>query len=344
MRQVIHTAATADGLELPVVDVTDPAFREDVSDAEQAARVAAFLAEQARLARIPRLLRAAFTRLALRGSVLARGIRASRGTCLGAIETYLMKLRPERLGPWARPIDRRIAASLPALALRLRLHDMARLAADALLPVLRRDPPRPLHLLNLAGGTAVDTLNVLLMLRSEAPELLARPIAIDVLDADVAGPEFGARALRALQAEGAPLHGVPVAFRRVEWDWRSGGATLSAAIDAAREAGAVTVAASEGALFEYGSDGEIRDALERLRCGGVAAVVGSVTRADEPVRRLHLDGGAAIHPRGLEAFRALVAPTGWDVARAIARPFSDHVALVPSTAQARVSPFSGAGR
>ena len=53
-------------------------------------------------------------------------------------------------------------------------------------------------------------------------------------------------------------------------------------------------------------------------------------RADLPVRRLHRDGGAAIRPRGLEAFRALVATVGWTVDHAVERPFSDHVRLLPT--------------
>ena len=72
-------------------------------------------------------------------------------------------------------------------------------------------------------------IDALLVLRSEAAELLERPVAIDVLDRDRDGPELGARLLDALQGEGAPLHGTSVALRHVPWDWATGGATLSAA-------------------------------------------------------------------------------------------------------------------
>jgi hypothetical protein len=59
-------------------------------------------------------------------------------------------------------------------------------------------------------------------------------------------------------------------------------------------------------------------------------VVGSVTRGDEPVRRLHQTGGAATFPRGLTAFGSLAGSAGWSVSRAIERPFSDQVVLAPA--------------
>jgi hypothetical protein len=323
---ILHVKAS-NGLELPVIDVTNPAFKLELTEAEQKAHFAQFLAEEERHARLPRFLRAALVRLALRNSVLGKGILAARGGVLGAIDTYLLKLGAENLGPWARPIDRRVAASLPVLAARLRLQDMAWLMADILLPGLRATGDRPLHFLNLAGGTAVDSVNALLVLHKEAASLLARPIVVDVLDRHPIGPEFGERVLQALQADGAPLKGLTITFRHTPWDWRSDGPILSAVVAATRAANALAIASSEGGLFEYGADGEIIDALTRLRDGNLLGVVGSVTRADEPIRRLHRGGGPAAHLRGVERFRELIAPTGWKVSRVIERPFSDHVAL-----------------
>jgi hypothetical protein len=56
-------------------------------------------------------------------------------------------------------------------------------------------------------------------------------------------------------------------------------------------------------------------------------MVGSVTRADEPTQRLRQTSSPATRPRGLTSFRALAARCGWRIARAIERPFSDHVVL-----------------
>lgn len=88
------------------------------------------------------------------------------------------------------------------------------------------------------------------------------------------------------------------------------------------------ICSSEGGLFEYGSDSEIEANLKRLRAAAeVLAVVGSVTRADELARKLFKLGGAALHPRGSEVFRALAERTGWQITRAVERPFSDQVVL-----------------
>jgi hypothetical protein len=172
-------------------------------------------------------------------------------------------------------------------------------------------------------------LLALLVLRKEAASLLARPVTIDVLDRESIGAELGERALRALQADGAPLEGFTITLRHTPWDWRSDGAILSAVVAAARATNALALASSEGGLFEYGADAEIIDALTRLRDGNLVGVVGSVTRADEPVRRLRRNRRPAAHPRGLDTFRKLIAPTGWTVSRAIERPFSDHLMLSP---------------
>ncbi|MBI4165047.1 MAG: hypothetical protein HY508_04865 [Acidobacteria bacterium] len=329
MSRHILYVRTSNGLELPVIDVTQPAFNLEITEDEQKAHITKFLAGYERHTRVPRFLRSTLTRLALRNSSLGKGIVSARGTVLGAIDTYILKLGAENLGPWANSIDRRIAASLPVLAVRLRLQDMARLMAGSLLPALRAFTDRPLHFLNLAGGTAIDSLNALLVLLKEGADLLARPIVIDVLDRDSIGPEFGERVLRALQTDGAPLQGLTITFRHVRWDWRGDGAILSEVVATARAANALAIASSEGGLFEYGTDAEIIDALTRLRDGDLVGVVGSITRADEPVRRLHRDLGAATRPRGLDTFRKLIAPTSWTVSRAIERPFSDDVILSP---------------
>jgi len=44
-------------------------------------------------------------------------------------------------------------------------------------------------------------------------------------------------------------------------------------------------------------------------------------------RRLHETSGAAIRPRGMDVFRALVEKAGWKVTRVIERPFSDQFVL-----------------
>ena len=319
-----------DEVELPVVDVTNPAFALALTDAELGARVAAFLAEPQPFAKLPPFLRRSLLGFLLRGSVLARGIRSAEGGYLSGLSTYLLKLGPDNLGDaYARPIDRRIAAALPTMAVRLRLQDMATLLADALAPTLAARPRHPLCLLNIAGGPAMDSLNALLVLRRDRPELLdGRRVKIDVLDLDDDGPAFGARALAALGAGGGALHGIDVQLRHLRASWTEIGA-LRDLLRATRLEAAVTAGSSEGGLFEYGTDAEIEAILDCLRDEAPPhfVMVGSVTRADAPIQRLRQTSRFALHPRGLAAFRALAARSGWRVARVLERPFSDHVAL-----------------
>ena len=327
----VSYAVTNDGLELPVVDVTHPAFATELGDDKQRLLTAQFLAEQRRFARLPKLVQSTLMRFFTRGSRIAKGLRRSEGTFLDAMTTYLFKLGPQNLGSYAVPVDRRILMSLPAISVRLRLSDMARLLADELAPRLSGDAQQPLHFLNIAGGPAVDSLNALIVLRREQPELLAqRRCVIRVLDGDANGPAFGARALAALQEPGGALAGLELDFEHVPYDWADVSG-LQPALTAARSAGAVVAVSSEGGLFEYGSDDAIVANLRALSDGAQTAlfVVGSVTRNDELIQTLKLTSRAATQPRGLATFTALIERSGWQVTRSIARPLSDQVVLAP---------------
>jgi hypothetical protein len=321
MERPIYTAATDDGVPLPIIDVTHPAFY--ANDSQQAALTAEFVRGDSAVARmlfrLPKPMRDALTRATFRGSLLGAEVLRADGSFLSGMGTYMMKLGPENLGAWAKPIDRRVAGTLPAISMLWRLHDMARLIADALEPALKDE--RPVHLVNIAGGPAVDSMNGLLLLHRRR-SLDRRPVTITVLDGDSRGPAFGARALAAWKADGAPFAEVDVSLRHVRYDWRR-------PQDLARvlEGDAHVVVSSEGGLFEYGSDADIVENLDAMR-GRVLAVVGSVTRADTPMQVMKSRSTAATILRGLDVFRALSARAGFAIARSVERPFSDQVMLV----------------
>ena len=329
----IYYALTTDGLELPIVDVTHPAFAVSPTDAQQAALVAAFVAQEMPFAKLPPMIRRGLLRFFLRGSVLARGIRGAQGTFLGGMSTYLLKLGPDNLGDaYARPIDRRIAAALPALAVRWRLADMARLLADRLAPRLEARAGAPLRFVNIAGGAGDGQLEC----RSCCWRASAG-LAVVACGSDRCArrrrrrADLRARALATLSAPGAPLHAVDARLHHVAYDWNDP-RPLRGALDDARSAGAVTIGSSEGGLFEYGSDDAILANLTTAREAAPPdfAMLGSVTRADRPMQRLRETSQPATRPRGLEVFRALVARAGWSVTQAIERPFSDQVVIMPT--------------
>src|SRR4029079_11374470 len=216
----VSYALTDDGLELPVIDVTHPAFASARTDAERDALPAAFHEMMARSRNATEEQQAAM-RSALAGSILGRGMLAGTGTFLSGVNTYLMKIGPDNLGSYAIELDRQIARAIGPVSMRMRLQDVAGFIADGLGPALHAAPGAPLHMINIAGGPAIDSLNALILLLRDQPLTLSeRSIHVHVFDQDTSGPAFGARALKALMEPGAKLHGLDVTFRHVHYDWR----------------------------------------------------------------------------------------------------------------------------
>jgi hypothetical protein len=327
-RGVVY-AVTDDGVELPVIDVTHRAFSLTATDAELQRRSEAFIREAVRRRRIPPVLQRLMYRVVLRNSVIARGIAGAKGSFLSSLHTYLLKLGADNLGSYAAPVDRKIASSLPGLGVRLRLQDIASLLAARLGPILEERPGDPCSLLNIGGGSAIDSLNALILVRRDRPHALdGRRVTIEVLDLDPAGPSFGRRALAALQAEGAALAGVDLVLNHVHYSW-SDAATRLPAVLHRLPPGAVVAVSSEGALFEYGSDEEVVANLRVLHEATPVAtfIVGSQTRDDGPAPYLDSHSGIPLHPRSRKDFAVLGRRGGWVVSDMVERPFGRNVVL-----------------
>ena len=267
-------------------------------------------------------------RAALAQSRLGSGLMAARGTFLSGLNTYLLKLGPDNLPADFHPIDRRIAASFPAMTTRLRLQDMAALISDGLIRALSADHQRPLHFINIAGGPAADTWNGLLQLQRADRWLERRDISVSVLDLDEEGPAFGARAFQALQTVDEPFAGLRIRFTHQSYNWTAFHELkrIAGSTDLKRSVCAVS---SEGGLFEYGSDAEILGNLTAVLelTPDDAIVVGSACRENE-LTRIHAGIGVTLRPRTRQAFGALVERAGWQVETFIERPFNDSVRLV----------------
>jgi hypothetical protein len=169
---------------------------------------------------MPTIVTRALMRLVARRSRLLRRILASGNEYLDSITTYMVKLGADHLPPgFDSPVDRKVATAPHMALVRLRMQQIARLLADALLAPLADAPDAPLHLVNIAGGPALDSINALIMLARAHATLIQRPIAIHVFDAQQDGPTFGARALLALTAPHGPLHGLEIQFHHHVYDW-----------------------------------------------------------------------------------------------------------------------------
>jgi hypothetical protein len=325
MKTGVVYAMTDEGEKLAVIDVTNAAFAVSATDDELAAMAEKYILEAGRHNEIPAALRDT-----LRSSKLGRGLMAATGTFVDGMTTYQLKLGPENLGEGFSPIDQRIAASFPAFTARLRLQDMARLMADGLAGPAMAESRRRVCLVNIGGGPGSDSWNSLICFREKYAHLLAdREIVIAILDFDERGPAFGARALGALCAAGAPLRGLKIELLHFKYEW-SCADRLREALHELRAGDSVCGISSEGALFEYGSDEEIVSNLQALLAGTAAdsIVVGSVTRDGKPVRASLIGNCVPTRPRTIEAFRALAEQGGWVVQNVLERPFSYNVRLV----------------
>jgi len=321
MADSIYYATSAEGARLPIVDVTHPAFAVNVTDDELAALSDSYVHGGPQRSAVP-----AQVLEALKRSQLGRCLFAASGTYLSGIATYLLKLGPENLPEGAEEIDRRLAASFPALMTRLRLQDMTHLLADGLMPTLRDTQERALALVNLAAGVAADSWNALIMLRG-AGVLQQRAVSIVAFDREEAGSTFARRALETLRAQRAPLAGVNVAFRHEPYDWSDADHLRSRLRD--MPGADLCAVSSEGGLFEYGSDDVVVANLRVLHESTTTEtiVVGSATREGNPVRASQVATHILTRPRTLDAFAAIVREGGWNISRVIARPFSYHVSL-----------------
>jgi hypothetical protein len=322
-------ATTADGLRLPIIDVTHPAFAIADDPASSAARRDAFLAWDRRNRRLPRIVGRLLFRLAARRSVLIRKILASDSAYLDSITTYMMKLGANNLPPgFDSTMDRRIASAPHVTLVRLRMQQIARLLAEALIAPLGHAPAAPLHLVNIAGGPALDSINTLIVLARAHATLLHRPIAIHVLDKQQDGPAFGARALLALTESGGPLHGLDVQFQHHAYDWNDTAPLARLLADLAARS-AIVAASSEGGLFEYGTDDAIVANLTAFAKAGVPIVAGSVTSSSEERKRMIAQARFKIFPRGLEGFAPLAERSGYAIAESRPAVISDQVLLRP---------------
>jgi hypothetical protein len=325
--RAVAVATTADGLTLPVIDVTHPAFAVLDDPASFAAMRDAVLAWDRRNRRMSGIVTRLLMRLAARRSRLLRKILVSDSGYLDSITTYLLKLGPDHLPPgYDSPVDRKVAAAPHVMMIRLRMQQIAQLLAAALLGPLAAAPDAPLHLINIAGGPALDSINALIMLARRSAALIQRPLAIHVFDAQQDGPAFGARGLVALTEPGGPLHGLDVAFQHHAYDWNDT-APLGRLLADLTARGAIMAASSEGGLFEYGADDAVVANLAALAGAGVSIVAGSVTSSSEARKRMIARTRFRLHPRGLEGFAPLAEQSGYAILESRTAGVSEQVLM-----------------
>ena len=317
-------AFTAGGVELPVIDITHPAFHQELGEEQLAAAAERFARQEAAKGPLARWLQRHLLPFFLKRSIIGRGLLRSRGGYLDGMSTYLMKLGPQNLGAWASDMDRKLVEGMnrAGLSLGQRLQDMAESIAAGLRPALAAEPQRPLHLINIAGGPSMDSLNALILLAKEGL-LTGRSLRLSILDLESDGSRFAAAALAALQGPEGPLRGHSIALDLKPYDWNEAEPLI--ALLQSLEPGALAALSSEGGLFDYGDDAAIGAHLEALQAHspGDTLVVASLspphTRPGGPFAR---NGIAKVVQRSFDDLNALAAPRGWKIVARRSRPIS----------------------
>jgi hypothetical protein len=333
----VFYAVTNEGIELPVIDVTHSSFSVEDTEARMREAWEQEHREQRRWEGKPAWQRRLMFWLARRNSVLLQSLWKSEGTFLNAMATYLMKLGPAHLGAgYTKPLDRRIAASANILDVRLRLQRVAHLIADALEPALLARPVGAVHLVDIAGGPAIDAINALIIVRRRSPALLdGRTIRLHVLDAHRDAPDFGARALAALQSQDGPLHGLNCRFEFRQYDWNDCQKLRETLAEL--EPDAVAAGSSEGGLFQYGSDEAIVNNLTVLRAATPADFTVTGTISPPSPENLHARRMVRIPLRHFTTaeFEALAVRAGWHIDRLLEARRTYCVRLVKGDLAAR---------
>jgi hypothetical protein len=325
-------AISDSGLELPVIDVTHPAFHLDADEADLFARAERFAKKQQSQGKLALWLQRKMIPMVLKRSLIGRGLLRSAGGYMDSLTTYMLKLSPQTLGPgYNTPLDHKLIEGLNAsgLSIALRMQDMVEILAEGLRPLLAAGPSRPLHLINIAGGPSMDSLNALILLYKQDPSSLAgREIEIYVLDLESEGAHFAEAALGALLAEGGPLHGLKARLTYFPYNW---GATLALEnlLKGLPEESILGIS-SEGGLFDYASDVIVAMNLKVLSSLSPAdAFLGaSISRPDSPTRRGGLGMPAILTWRSLEDFEKLAAAAGWKISQSRSRPINFMLGLI----------------
>jgi hypothetical protein len=296
----------SNGVALPLLDIDDPAFARQADYAEYLREDAEMDARGASIAASPRFVKWIIKRLT-----------NVNGDSLGGVKTLILKLGPEMLeGVEVPPLQRWFSRQFTSRALRVRLIRTCAMQAEFLRSKLEEGRSKDVLFINVGGGPSTDSINVLLSLGRRNRRLLkGRKIEIAILDMDDLGPEYAIKALDALKRTEDSLRGLDIGVRAVKRDW-SNAEGLSSLLDRNR----ITIYASEGGIFEYGSLDDISNNLRALRegAGDDVAAFGSVLKPRDEVNKGYAASadisGIGIRYWGLEGIRSAIEAEGWKIA------------------------------
>jgi hypothetical protein len=261
----LYYVFTENGVELPVLDITHPLFISSIDEVKlkemlkKAEKNAEETAEK--FNNMPAFIKKFLANHSFTMSELLQN--KSDNAFLSGVSTLMLKLGPGLIGKGRkRFLDRLASRGIGGIVLRMRVRDLSKCQATALIPLLRKSPDKNLCMINIAGGAASDTINTLFLILQEDPLLLKnRKIEIYVLDIDSFGPAFAAECISVLKSPAGQFNNLNISFRHIQYDWNNT-SLLNKLLSERKEW--LLACSSEGGLFEYCSDEVIDKTLDTL--------------------------------------------------------------------------------
>ena len=258
-------AFTGNGVELPVLDITHPLFISSIDEVKLKELLKKAEKNAEETAEKFNNMPAYITRFLAKRSFTMAELLQHKGdnVFLSGVSTLMLKLGPGLIGIGRkRFLDRLASRGIGGMVLRMRVRDLSKCQATALIPILRKSPDKNLCMINIAGGAASDTINTLFLILQEDPLLLKnRKIEIYVLDIDSFGPAFAAECFSVLKSPARQFNNLNISFRHIQYDWNN---TLFLNKLLSERKDWLIACSSEGGLFEYCSDEVIDKNLDTL--------------------------------------------------------------------------------
>jgi hypothetical protein len=318
-------AFTLNGVELPVLDITHPLFISSIDESKLKEMLTKSEKSADRTAnkfiRMPVFLK----RFLAKKSFIISELLQENGdnAYLTGLSTLMLKLGPDLIGKGRkRFLDRMSSKGIGGIVLRMRVRDISRCQAKAMIPLLAESPKKDVCVINIAGGAASDSINALFLIKQENASLLKnRKIEINVLDIDTYGPAFADRCLAALKAPGGRLNDLDISFRHIHYDWNSTG-KLGELLSERKDW--LQICSSEGGLFEYCSDEVIIRNLSSIYDNSAdeiliaGSILHDITKVDAGIIAA-LKISTSIKPRflGIDGLKSIIKNNKWKLGEII---------------------------
>jgi hypothetical protein len=312
---------TLNGVELPVLDITHPFFI-SCTDEKILKKLLPYVEKNAeknaeKFNKMPAFIKSF---LAKRSFAMAELLQTENEiTFASGITTLMMKLGPRLIGKGKKRFwDRQVNKGFGALLIRMRVRDISKCQAKAIIPLLTKSPERNLCFINIAGGAASDSINALILIQNEYPSLLKnRKIEINVLDIDTFGPAFAERSITALKAPSGRFNELNISFRHIQYDWNNTEKLAGLLLERTEW---LKICSSEGGLFEYCTDEVIIKNLNTLYNHSVddIEIIGTLLHDIETVDAgmiAALKISTNIKPRllGVNGLKGIIELTKWNL-------------------------------